>query len=87
MLATRGLARNIRSTVPSLFPALSIVERSDLIATIPSRIAAANSSRFNLQVFDLDIEGINFPVFIVPPYSGREKLTAWLAHPASARRE
>jgi len=64
ILATRGLVRNIQSTVPSLFPALSIVESSDLVATIPSRIAVAYGPRFNLENFDLDIEGISFPVSI-----------------------
>ncbi len=79
MLATRGLARNIRSTVPSLFPALSIVESSELVATVPSRIAVANAWRFNLDVFDLEMQGIDFPVFIVRHLrDARSSLHNWL---------
>lgn len=64
-LELRGLRRNVRTTVPSLFAALSIVERSDLVVTLPRRVARKNAQRFNLRYEPLPIDGGSFDLHTV----------------------
>lgn len=55
-LHLQRLKRNIQTVVPSLFAALSIIENSDLVVTLPSRIARNNAARFNITYKPLPIE-------------------------------
>lgn len=64
-LQLHGLARNVQTTVPSLFAALSIVERSDLVVTLPSRVAQKNADRFNIAHKPLPLEGGTFDLHAV----------------------
>lgn len=57
-----GLHRNVHATVPLFFPALSVLEHSDLIATLPRKIAAVYAARFNLQFASLPFSGPTFSV-------------------------
>lgn len=64
-LAVRGLRRRVRSSVPMFLTAFSAVAGSDLVATVPARLATRFASEFGLRVFapPLVIEG--FPVSMV----------------------
>ncbi len=60
-----GHKRNVQTTVPSLFAALSIIEMSDLVVTMPARVAERNARRFNLAHQPLPIEGGTFKLHAV----------------------
>lgn len=64
-LHLQGLKRNIQTIVPSLFSALSIVESSDLVVTLPSRIAKSNERRFAISHRSLPIQGGTFQLHAV----------------------
>ena len=51
--------------VPSLFAALSIVETSDLVATLPKRVAQSNAQRFSITHKPLPIDGGTFQIHAV----------------------
>ncbi len=55
-LRIQGYKRNIRTVVPSLFSALSIIEKSDLVVTLPERVAQTNGQRFDIVHRPLPIE-------------------------------
>ncbi|WP_171103553.1 LysR family transcriptional regulator [Ruegeria sp. HKCCD7255] len=59
-LQIQGYKRNIRTVVPSLFSALSIIEKSDLVVTLPKRVAQANGQRFDIVHRPLPIEDGGF---------------------------
>ena len=59
-LHLKGLKRNIQTVVPSLFAALSIVENSDLVVTLPRRVAQNNARRFDIAHKPLPIDGGTF---------------------------
>jgi DNA-binding transcriptional LysR family regulator len=59
-LRMKGYQRNVRTVVPSLFSALSIIERSDLVATLPERVALSNRQRFKIAHKPLPIESGDF---------------------------
>ena len=61
-LAEHGLERNVQSTVPMFFPALMILEQSDLIATLPRKVAETYAARFGLVFRDLPFPSPRFPV-------------------------
>ena len=46
-----GKARRVTMAVPQFLPALSIVATTDLIATLPSRLVASQSDRYQLLTF------------------------------------
>jgi DNA-binding transcriptional LysR family regulator len=64
-LAFRGLQRRVRVSVPMYLAAFAMVSRSDLIATVPMRLASRLAVEFRLKVLapPLAIEG--FPVSLV----------------------
>jgi len=64
-LHLHGYKMNIQTIVPSLFAALSIVENSDLLVTLPERVALANSYRFNIVHNPIPIEGGSFKIHAV----------------------
>ena len=59
-LGMKGYKRNIHTVVPSLFSALSIIENSDLVVTLPERVARTNGRRFDIVRRPLPIEGGDF---------------------------
>ena len=65
VLQLKGHRRNVQATVPSLFAALSIIEGSDLVVTLPERVAARNAQRFNLAYEPLPIDGGKFKLHAV----------------------
>ena len=64
-LHLQGLKRNIQTVVPSLFAALSIIENSDFVVTLPSRVASNNAHRFNIVHKPLPIVGGSFQLHAV----------------------
>ncbi|MDE2914284.1 MAG: LysR family transcriptional regulator [Paracoccaceae bacterium] len=57
-----GLHRNVHATVPLFFPALTLLEQSDMIATLPRQVAETFASRFNLEFATLPFPGPTFSV-------------------------
>lgn len=64
-LQLQGCKRNVQTTVPSLFAALSIVEQTDLLVTLPHRVAFRNARRFNLSHSALPFDGGTFKLHAV----------------------
>ena len=64
-LHLQGLKRNIQTVVPSLFAALSIIENSDFVVTLPSRVAQNNAHRFDIIYKPLPIVGGSFQIHAV----------------------
>ena len=64
-LQLHGHRRNVQTIVPSLFAALSIVENSDLIVTLPRRVAEKNARRFNIVHQPLPIDSGAFDLHAV----------------------
>ena len=64
-LHLHGHKRNIQTIVPSLFSALLIVENSDFVVTLPSRVAEKNAERFNITHRPLPIDGGTFHLHAV----------------------
>lgn len=60
-----GHKRRVQTTVPSLFAALSIIEKSDLVVTMPERVAARNAERFSVAYRPLPIDSGTFKVHAV----------------------
>jgi DNA-binding transcriptional LysR family regulator len=56
ILARQGHSRRLVAAVPFFFTALATVARSDLIATIPSRLANAFAGRLGLRLYPPPIE-------------------------------
>ena len=59
-LHLHGFKRKIQTVVPSLFAALSIIENSDFVVTLPSRVARYNAHRFDIVHKPLPIDGGSF---------------------------
>ncbi len=51
-LAKNGLTRNVAGSVPLFFPALATVAQTDLITTIPTRLAHQFAERFALKIME-----------------------------------
>src|SRR5262249_49931862 len=49
-LKERGLARRVALTAPNVLTALAIVEMSDLIAAVPTRLAQMYKGHFNIAL-------------------------------------
>ena len=64
-LLLHGYKRNIHTIVPSLFAALSIVENSDLVVTLPKRVAQNNAHRFDIVHKLLPIEAGTYQLHAV----------------------
>jgi len=78
-LSLRGLERNIQTVMPSLFAALSIIETSDLVVTLPDRVARGNAHRFNIIHKPLPIDGGDFQLHAVRHVrDGNSPLHLWL---------
>lgn len=78
-LHLQGYKRKIQTIVPSLFAALSIVENSDLVVTLPSRAAQNNARRFDITHRPLQIEGGTFQLHAVRHVrDARNPLHLWL---------
>ena len=78
-LQLMGRSRNVQTTVPSLFSAMSIVKGSDLVVTLPRRVAERNARRFDLNYLPLPIdEGTFQPHAVRHEREARSALHLWL---------
>ena len=74
-----GHKRNVRTIVPSLFSALSIVEKTDLVVTLPERVASRNAERFTLTYKPLPVKVGHFNLHAVRHRrDARSALQTWL---------
>ena len=64
-LSLSELSRTIKVAVPSLLSAISIVERSELIVTLPNRVAQSLNSRFDISFRPLPRQIVGFDIFTV----------------------
>jgi DNA-binding transcriptional LysR family regulator len=65
LLAQRGLSREVVMTLPYYLPALAAVAGSDLIATVPQRLAEAHGTQFGLQVIEPPLTIRRFAISVV----------------------
>jgi DNA-binding transcriptional LysR family regulator len=73
-----ALKREVAATVPFFFPALTIVAGSDLIATVPRRLASRYASAFALEVRDPPVAIRPFAVSAAWPERTRPNpMRAW----------
>ena len=64
-LSLSELSRTIKVAVPSLLSGISIVERSELIVTLPNRVAQSLNSRFDISFRPLPRQIVGFDIFTV----------------------
>ncbi|RBP06449.1 LysR family transcriptional regulator [Roseiarcus fermentans] len=78
-LRANGMRREVVAAVPYFLSALAAAAESDVVVTLPSRIAAAFAPRFGLSVFAPPLELGSFPVSaVVSAARGRSDLVRWL---------
>ncbi|MEM9348775.1 MAG: LysR family transcriptional regulator [Pseudomonadota bacterium] len=64
-LQLEGLSRTVRTVVPSLFSALAVLEQTDLVASLPERVAIQHAKRFGLAFRELPIKGGQFQLHAI----------------------
>ncbi len=64
-LAESGLSRSVSLSLPQFLPALAVVSRSDLVATLPARVARDNAARYGLAVHEPPLELRSFDVTVL----------------------
>ena len=64
-LAKRGLSRRVAASVPMFLTAFAMVAETDLVATVPERLAERYASSFGLQLFPPPLELETFDTLAV----------------------
>ncbi|MEM6276846.1 MAG: LysR family transcriptional regulator [Pseudomonadota bacterium] len=64
-LQLAGLSRTVKTVVPSLFSALTVLGQTDLIASVPARVAIQHADRFGLAYRELPMEGGQFQLHAI----------------------
>lgn len=64
-LSKRGLSRHIAVTVPHFLSMPALVQGSDLICTIPRRMAYLYADVFRLRVHSVPLETPRFPAYLI----------------------
>jgi DNA-binding transcriptional LysR family regulator len=76
----QGLARRVVVTMPSVFPVLALVAASDVVATVPRRLALAHAAGFGLAVATPPLPIRPFPVSMAwAERSDASPMRRWLA--------
>ena len=79
MLAAEGRSRRVIVAVPYFLAALATVAASDLIATMPRRIALCHAAGFRLEVTEPPVPIRRFPVKMAwSRRSGNDPAIGWL---------
>jgi DNA-binding transcriptional LysR family regulator len=79
VLAARGLSRRVRVVFPLFLPALAAVAETDMLATLPRRLAQSQAGRFGLRVKAPPFSLRAFPVRAIwHPRSNRDPKIKWL---------
>ncbi|MBV8633707.1 MAG: LysR family transcriptional regulator [Burkholderiaceae bacterium] len=78
-LAKQGLKRRVRSSVPMFLTAFASVAGSDLMATVPARLAQRYAPNFGLRVLPPPLVIESFPITLVRhPATRSDPGLAWL---------
>jgi len=78
-LAATGLRRRVALTLPFVMVLPSVLEGSDLVAALPSRLADRVLAGARIQCFELPVETKPWTVSMLWPASARtDQATAWL---------
>ncbi|MBW8639071.1 LysR family transcriptional regulator [Hoeflea sp. WL0058] len=64
-LDKRGLKRKIALTVPHFLSMPAVVQRSNLLATLPRRMAFTYSDHFRLKSYTVPVRTPEFPIFLI----------------------
>jgi DNA-binding transcriptional LysR family regulator len=64
-LSKRGLARRIAVTVPHFTSMPVIVQASDMVGTLPHRMALLYADHFRLKTYQLPLRIPRFPIFLI----------------------
>ncbi|EKF41843.1 LysR family transcriptional regulator [Nitratireductor indicus] len=64
-LNKRGLKRDIALTVPHFLSMPAVVQRSNLLATLPRRMAFIYADHFRLKTYTVPVRTPEFPVFLI----------------------
>lgn len=64
-LEKRGLKRQITLTVPHFLSMPAVVQRSNLICTLPRRMAYIYADHFNLRAYKTPIHTPEFPIYLI----------------------
>jgi len=78
-LAAAGLSRRVALAVPYFLAALAAVSRTNLVATVPRRLARRHAGDFRLTAVAAPLPIRKFPVHMVwSKRSGKDPANAWL---------
>ncbi len=84
-LAARGLRRRIALTLPYVMVLPAALERSDLVARLPSRLVDCVMAWSRVQRFELPVETKPWTVSMLWPVSARSnRATAWFRRAITA---
>ena len=64
-LAKRGLKRHITLTVPHFISMPVVVQNSDMICTLPRRMAYLYADHFRLKAYSVPLKTPEFPVYLI----------------------
>jgi DNA-binding transcriptional LysR family regulator len=64
-LRQQGLSRQVRASLPLFLTVLATVSETDLIATVPARLATRYAKNFGLRIYDAPIDIERFQVMLV----------------------
>jgi DNA-binding transcriptional LysR family regulator len=79
-LAAQGLRRQVVVGFPQFFPALATVSETNLIATVPRRLAEAHAGHFDLVLFQPPMAIRSFPISLVwHRRNAKDGAITWLA--------
>jgi DNA-binding transcriptional LysR family regulator len=79
VLAAKGLSRKVRAVFPLFLPALAAVAETDMVATLPRRLALTQAERFGLRVKEPPLALRSFPVRAIwHPRSENDPKIKWL---------
>jgi DNA-binding transcriptional LysR family regulator len=79
-LAAQGRTRQVAAGFPNFFPALATVSESDMIATVPRRLANAFAQRFQLSLHEPPFAVRTFPISLLRHRrSAKDGAVNWLA--------
>jgi DNA-binding transcriptional LysR family regulator len=78
-LAAQGQTRNVVAGFPQFFPALATVSETNLVATVPKRLAEAYAKRFELALHEPPIAIRSFPISVLwHRRNAKDGAVAWL---------
>lgn len=84
-LAAQGLSRRVAATIPYFLHALALLERSDLIATLPARLLQNQGDRFALSIAETPLTIRSFRIgTLIHKRDERNPLLKWVTEEIAA---